>query len=123
MFGPLTIMTTFRLRMHPQSVSLVGQSSFKIQLKIIRGDYGTFDFIIVGGGTAGGILANRLSEQENFTVLLVEAGEARAAIVDVLGLYGYLVASDWNWAYNSTQQTTCCLGELVTYKNFEKNYY
>ncbi|KAH0998486.1 hypothetical protein HUJ05_009704, partial [Dendroctonus ponderosae] len=75
-------------------------------------DYGTFDFIIVGGGTAGGILANRLSEQENFTVLLVEAGKARAAIVDVLGLNSYLVASEWNWAYNTTKQTTGCLGSV-----------
>ncbi|ENN79197.1 hypothetical protein YQE_04381, partial [Dendroctonus ponderosae] len=75
-------------------------------------DYGTFDFIIVGGGTAGGILANRLSEQENFTVLLVEAGKGRAAIVDVLGLNSYLVASEWNWAYNTTKQTTGCLGSV-----------
>ncbi|ERL91770.1 hypothetical protein D910_09096 [Dendroctonus ponderosae] len=77
-------------------------------------DYGTFDFIIAGGGTAGGILANRLSEQESFTVLLVEAGKARAAIVDVLGLSGYLAASEWNWAYNTTKQTTGCLGKLFT---------
>jgi choline dehydrogenase len=34
----------------------------------------TFDYIIIGGGTAGCLLANRLSQNKNKRVLLIEAG-------------------------------------------------
>lgn len=33
-----------------------------------------FDFVVVGGGTAGNVVAGRLAENPNASVLVVEAG-------------------------------------------------
>jgi choline dehydrogenase len=60
-----------------------------------------YDYIIVGAGSAGCVLANRLSE--NSTVLLLEAGprDTNLWIHVPLG-YGKLFArTDVNWAYES----------------------
>ncbi|KAI1157897.1 hypothetical protein F5B18DRAFT_127886 [Nemania serpens] len=66
----------------------------------------TFDVIIVGGGTAGLVLAHRLLENENFRVLVLEAGEDRAADPTTLtpGAWPLLAMSPRNWIFKTVEQ-------------------
>lgn len=68
----------------------------------------TFDFIIVGGGTAGSILANRLSEQHS--VLLLEAGGEPNPLVYVPGLASHLGnRPEVDWMHRTVAQRKSCL--------------
>lgn len=58
-----------------------------------------YDFIIIGGGSAGSVLANRLSEIESWNVLLLEAGGHETDISDVPLLSLYLHKSKLDWKY------------------------
>jgi choline dehydrogenase-like flavoprotein len=48
----------------------------------------TFDFVIVGGGTAGLALAGRLSEWNNITVAVIEAGSDGTEFADQIAVPG-----------------------------------
>lgn len=69
-----------------------------------------YDFIIVGSGPGGSPVANRLSENPNWNVLLLEAGEPENLLVQVPGIASILQQTPYNWGYRSQPQTTACLG-------------
>lgn len=68
-------------------------------------DTAAFDFIVIGAGSAGCVLANRLSADESARVLLLEAGgDASAPEVHIPALFGTLFGTDMDWAYRTVVQ-------------------
>ncbi|QIB33100.1 GMC family oxidoreductase [Ancylobacter pratisalsi] len=66
-------------------------------------DAGSYDFIVVGAGSAGSVLAARLSESGRYRVLLLEAGPAdRNPWIHLPMGYSKLYAdARYNWMYES----------------------
>ena len=71
----------------------------------------TYDYVIVGAGSAGAVLAARLSEDPGTTVLLLEAGgEADADEVMIPAAFASLFKTRWDWNYSTTSRSSCTGG-------------
>ncbi|KXN91298.1 Glucose dehydrogenase [FAD, quinone] [Leucoagaricus sp. SymC.cos] len=62
---------------------------------------GGYDFVVIGGGTAGGVVATRLGENPDFKILVIEAGTSNE---DVFATHPPAIAhslagtlADWNY--------------------------
>lgn len=69
-----------------------------------------YDYIIVGGGSAGCVLANRLSENPSVTVLLLEAGGSESMVSDVPEGAFFLQKTPLDWQYSTVPQVRSCWG-------------
>lgn len=89
-------------------------------------DIGEFDFIIIGAGSAGCVIANRLSEIAKWKILLLEAGTYRDE--DLSGIPALSIQdalTKYNWGFESVPQKYACLGTYIfdaLWVSFKKGY-
>ncbi|EFX84142.1 hypothetical protein DAPPUDRAFT_47585, partial [Daphnia pulex] len=69
-----------------------------------------YDFIVIGAGSAGAVVANRLTEVSDWNVLLLEAGGDEGLMTDIPGAVQLLQRTSIDWQYKTVAQTKSCLG-------------
>jgi len=68
-----------------------------------------YDFLVVGAGIAGSVVASRLGENPDWTVLLFEAGPEEPTATQVPAFAMSAVGSELDWKYQTQPQDTACL--------------
>ncbi|XP_054282927.1 glucose dehydrogenase [FAD, quinone]-like [Macrosteles quadrilineatus] len=87
---------------------LAPPSDYPEHHQVIDGE--SFDFIVVGAGSAGSVVASRLSEVKKWKVLLIEAGGNPTKTSEIPGLHHFLHGSSVDWAYLTDPGEDNCLG-------------
>lgn len=64
-----------------------------------------YDFIIIGGGVGGSVMANRLSENPNWKILLLEGGEDENIYTNIPLLAHFNSLTHFNWKYKIEKNT------------------
>ncbi|HEY3752884.1 MAG TPA: GMC family oxidoreductase N-terminal domain-containing protein [Pseudonocardiaceae bacterium] len=74
----------------------------------------SYDYVVIGAGSAGCVLANRLTENPDVSVLLLEAGgQDDADEIHIPAAFSSLFKTRWDWNYETTEQKH--LGGRSTY--------
>ncbi|XP_046385250.1 glucose dehydrogenase [FAD, quinone] [Ischnura elegans] len=72
-------------------------------------DPAPYDFIVVGGGSAGAAVAARLSEVPYWRVLLIEAGGDEPTATQVPSMFLNWFGTDIDWNFQTEPQEMACL--------------
>ncbi|KAF7272119.1 hypothetical protein GWI33_015083 [Rhynchophorus ferrugineus] len=70
----------------------------------------TFDFIVVGSGSAGAVVANRLSENPNWNVLLLEVGDVATPFTEIPVISAVFQYTKLDWGYTAEREEGYCWG-------------
>ncbi|XP_064490285.1 glucose dehydrogenase [FAD, quinone]-like isoform X1 [Ornithodoros turicata] len=85
----------------------LGERVVPFQSEHLRKEY---DYVIVGGGSAGAVIANRLSEDLTVSVLLIEAGGIENEVSDIPLIAATMQLSPLDWKYRTEPQEASCFG-------------
>ena len=69
-----------------------------------------YDFIVVGAGSGGSVVANRLTEVPGWSVLLLEAGGDENVVTDIPLMASYTQFLGINWGYRTEPDENYCRG-------------
>ncbi|XP_046737984.1 glucose dehydrogenase [FAD, quinone] [Diprion similis] len=70
-----------------------------------------YDFIVIGGGSAGATIAARLSEENRFSTLLLEAGLDEPTGTQIPSFFFNFIGSDIDWKYTTESEDEACLNK------------
>ena len=79
-----------------------------------------YDYIVVGAGSAGCVIANRLSENPNVKVLLLEAGGSESTVTDIPQGIFMIQQTPIDWQYSTVPQKRSCFGLKDRRMNFPR---
>jgi choline dehydrogenase-like flavoprotein len=69
-----------------------------------------YDFVVIGAGSSGTVLTNRLTEVPGWKVLVLEAGKDEILLTDMPVFSAHFQLTDYNWGYRAQPQEDACLG-------------
>ncbi|XP_071036390.1 glucose dehydrogenase [FAD, quinone]-like isoform X2 [Parasteatoda tepidariorum] len=82
-------------------LSMIGQKHTPNTTTDIKDGY---DYVVVGAGSAGSVIASRLAEKHCVTVLLLEAGKPPPKVTDIPGVARSFIGTDIDWNYTTVPQ-------------------
>ncbi|XP_050443329.1 glucose dehydrogenase [FAD, quinone]-like [Adelges cooleyi] len=101
------------LKLVAEGVSTLNKASRDVPITRVE-----YDFIVVGAGSAGAVVASRLSEIPKWKVLLIEAGQEEHFVMDIPLAANMLQFTEANWKYKTMPSDNYCLG----HENRQCNY-
>nr|CAH7727001.1 unnamed protein product [Callosobruchus chinensis] len=99
--------------MLPPPIGVAGIRPHKL-LSVCPVDFGVYDFVVIGAGATGCVVASRLSEIQDWEILLLEAGDDPDDFVMIPRYFAVNIMTDYNWGHQTVPQQNACLGKVFT---------